>query len=168
MKALNTAIDRERDRVREIGDDLSGWRRWGPYVSDRSWGTVREDYSHDGNAWGYLTYDKARAKAYRWGEDGIAGLCDRYQLLCFAPTFWNERDPHLKERLFGVTPLEGNHGEDVKEYYFHIDNTPTHSYMCLLYKIPAGGVSVPRAHRAQSEPRRTRSGVRAARYGGVR
>jgi Mannosylglycerate hydrolase MGH1-like glycoside hydrolase domain len=136
MKAPETAIDRERDRVREIGDDLSGWRRWGPYLSDRSWGTVREDYSHDGNAWGYLIYDKARAKAYRWGEDGIAGLCDRYQLLCFAPTFWNERDPHLKERLFGVNPYEGNHGEDVKEYYFHIDNTPTHSYMCLLYKYP--------------------------------
>ena len=129
-------IDRERERVREIRDDLSGWRRWGPYVSDRSWGTVREDYSHDGNAWAYLTYDKARAKAYRWGEDGIAGLCDRYQLLCFAPAFWNERDPHLKERLFGVNPYEGNHGEDVKEYYFHVDNTPSHSYMCLLYKYP--------------------------------
>jgi len=129
-------IDAERERVREITDDLSGWRRWGPYVSDRSWGTVREDYSHDGNAWGYLTYDKARAKAYRWGEDGIAGICDRYQLLCFAPAFWNERDPHLKERLFGVNPYEGNHGEDVKDYYFHVDNTPTHSYMCLLYKYP--------------------------------
>ena len=129
-------IDRERERVREIRDDLSGWRRWGPYVSDRSWGTVREDYSHDGNAWAYLTYDKARAKAYRWGEDGIAGLCDRYQLLCFAPAFWNEHDPHLKERLFGVNPYEGNHGEDVKEYYFHVDNTPSHSYMCLLYKYP--------------------------------
>ncbi|MFZ2136966.1 MAG: glucosidase, partial [Xanthobacteraceae bacterium] len=136
MTASETAIDRERERVREMGDDLSGWRRWGPYVSDRSWGTVREDYSHDGNAWAYLTYDKARAKAYRWGDDGIAGLCDRYQLLCFAPAFRNERDPHLKERLFGVNPYEGNHGEDVKEYYFHVDNTPTHSYMCLLYKYP--------------------------------
>jgi hypothetical protein len=130
------ALEPERARVREMVDDLSGWRRWGPYVSDRSWGTVREDYSHDGDAWGYLTYDKARAKAYRWGEDGIAGICDRYQLLCFAPAFWNERDPHLKERLFGVTPYEGNHGEDVKEYYFHVDNTPSHSYMCLLYKYP--------------------------------
>jgi hypothetical protein len=136
MKRAEPAIDRERERVREITDDLSGWRRWGPYVSDRSWGTVREDYSHDGNAWGYLTYDTARAKAYRWGEDGIAGLCDRYQRLCFAPAFWNERDPHLKERLFGVNPYEGNHGEDVKDYYFHVDNTPTHSYMCLLYKYP--------------------------------
>ncbi|HWO17853.1 MAG TPA: glucosidase [Kofleriaceae bacterium] len=130
------AIDRERERVRSFSDDLSGWRRWGPYLSDRSWGTVREDYSENGDAWSYLTYDRARAKAYRWGEDGIAGICDRYQLLCFAPAFWNERDPHLKERLFGVTPHEGNHGEDVKEYYFHVDNTPSHSYMCLLYKYP--------------------------------
>ncbi|HSD91294.1 MAG TPA: glucosidase [Kofleriaceae bacterium] len=129
-------IDHERERVRAVTDDATGWRRWGPYLSDRSWGTVREDYSADGNAWGYLTYDAARAKAYRWGEDGIAGISDRYQLLCFAPTFWNERDPHLKERLFGVTPYEGNHGEDVKEYYFHVDNTPTHSYMAMLYKYP--------------------------------
>jgi hypothetical protein len=129
-------VIRERERVRDVGDDHGGWRRWGPYLADRTWGTVREDYSTNGDAWGYLTYDKARAKAYRWGEDGIAGISDRYQVLCFAPTFWNERDPHLKERLFGVVPSEGNHGEDVKEYYFHVDNTPTHSYMCLLYKYP--------------------------------
>jgi hypothetical protein len=128
--------DHERERLREITDDAHGWRRWGPYVSDRAWGTVREDYSADGNAWAHLTYDAARAKAYRWGEDGIAGICDRYQLLCFAPAFWNEHDPHLKERLFGVTPAEGNHGEDVKDYYFHVDNTPTHSYMAMLYKYP--------------------------------
>jgi mannosylglycerate hydrolase MGH1-like protein len=133
-----STVDKERERVKEIRDDLSGWRRWGPYLADRSWGTVREDYSGDGNAWGYLTYDKARAKAYRWGDDGIAGICDRYQLLCFAPAFWNERDPHLKERLFGLNPNEGNHGEDVKDYYFHVDNTPTHSYMALLYKYPQG------------------------------
>ena len=130
------SFDKERERASSIRDDLSGWRRWGPYLADRSWGTVREDYSADGNAWGFVTYDSARAKAYRWGEDGIAGICDRYQLLCFAPTFWNGRDGHLKERLFGVNPHEGNHGEDVKEYYFHVDNTPTHSYMCLLYKYP--------------------------------
>src|SRR4051812_6011781 len=142
-------IDRERERVREIGDDLSGWRRWGPYVSDRSWGTVREDYSHDGNAWGYLTYDKARAKAYRWGEDGIAGLCDRYQLLCFGPAFWNERDPHLKERLFGVNPYDGNHGEDVKEYYFHVDNNADPFVHVPSLQVPTGGVSVPPAHRAK-------------------
>src|SRR5262249_21342361 len=92
MPDTSDEIDRERERVREIRDDLSGWRRWGPYLSDRSWGSVREDYSEDGNAWMYLSYDKARAKAYRWGEDGIAGICDRYQLLCFAPAFWNERD----------------------------------------------------------------------------
>jgi hypothetical protein len=97
---------------------------------------VREDYSSDGNAWAYLTYDHARAKAYRWGEDGIAGICDRFQLLAFAPAFWNGKDAHLKERFFGVNPYEGNHGEDVKEYYFHVDNTPTHSYMALLYKYP--------------------------------
>ncbi len=131
-----SALDRERERTDEIRDDLSPWRRWGPYLSDWAWGTVREDYSADGNAWEYLPYAHARAKAYRWGEDGIAGICDRFQVLCFAPAFWNERDSHLKERLFGVNPYEGNHGEDVKEYYFHVDNTPTHSYMRLLYKYP--------------------------------
>jgi Glycosyl hydrolase family 63 C-terminal domain len=110
------------------------WRRWGPYVSDRAWGTVREDYSANGDAWDFLTHDTARSKAYRWGEDGIAGICDRYQLLVFAPAFWNGRDPILKERFFGLNPLEGNHGEDVKEYYFYLDNTPTHSYMRMLYK----------------------------------
>ena len=129
---------REQERIDEISDDISGWRRWGPYLSDRAWGTVREDYSENGDAWRYLPYDQARARAYRWGEDGIAGICDRFQLLCFAPAFWNERDPHLKERFFGVNPHEGNHGEDVKEYYFHVDNTPTHSYMKLLYKYPHG------------------------------
>jgi hypothetical protein len=127
---------KERERLKEIRDDISSWRRWGPYLSDRAWGTVREDYSADGNAWQYLSYDKARAKAFRWGDDGIAGVCDRYQILCFAFAFWNGRDSHLKERFFGVTPHEGNHGEDVKEYYFHVDNTPTHSYMKLRYRYP--------------------------------
>jgi hypothetical protein len=126
----------EHLRLQEVHDDATGWRRWGPYLSDRAWATVREDYSPNGDAWHYLPHDLARSKAYRWGEDGIAGICDRYQLLCFAPAFWNEKDPILKERLFGVTPHEGNHGEDVKEYYFHVDNTPTHSYMKLLYKYP--------------------------------
>ena len=126
----------EHRRLLEITDDVYSWRRWGPYVSDRAWATVREDYSADGNAWSFLPHDLARSKAYRWGEDGIAGICDRYQLLCFAPAFWNGRDPILKERLFGLTPAEGNHGEDVKEYYFHLDNTPTHSYMKFLYKYP--------------------------------
>ena len=112
------------------------WRRWGPYLSERSWGTVREDYSADGNAWNYLPHDLARSKAYRWGEDGIGGISDRYQLLCFALAFWNGKDPILKERMFGLTCSEGNRGEDVKEYYFYLDNTPTHSYMKMLYKYP--------------------------------
>ena len=128
----------EQQRLNEIQDDVSGWRRWGPYVSERSWASVREDYSADGNAWAYLPHDFARSKAYRWGEDGIAGICDRYQLLCFAPAFWNGKDAILKERLFGLTSEEGNHGEDVKEYYFHLDNTPTHSYMKYVYKYPQG------------------------------
>ncbi|MFM8987031.1 MAG: MGH1-like glycoside hydrolase domain-containing protein, partial [Planctomycetia bacterium] len=128
--------DPEAARIREIRNDASGWRRWGPYLSDRSWGTVREDYSPTGDAWRHLTYDQSRSKAYRWGEDGIAGLSDRFQRLCFAPAFWNGRDGHLKERLFGLTPWEGNHGEDVKECYWHVDNTPTHSFMSLLYRYP--------------------------------
>jgi hypothetical protein len=123
-------------RVQAIGDDASGWRRWGPYLSDRSWGTVREDYSPDGDAWRYLPYEVSRSKAYRWGEDGIAGVSDRFQLLCLAPAFWNGADTHLKERLFGLTPLEGNHGEDAKEYWFHVDNTPSHSFMHLRYRYP--------------------------------
>src|ERR1700736_5333019 len=129
-------MTKEHQRLDEIKDDIWGWRRWGPYVSDRAWATVREDYSADGNAWGHLPHDLARSKANRWGEDGIAGICDRYQILIFAPVFWNARDPILKERLFGLTQEEGNHGEDVKEYYFHVDNTPTHSFMKLLYKYP--------------------------------
>lgn len=127
---------KEHQRLSEIRDDATSWRQWGPYVSDRSWGSVREDYSPDGNAWDFLPFDLAASKAYRWGEDGIAGLCDRYQLLVLAPAFWNGRDPILKERLFGLTPGQGNHGEDVKEYYFYLDNTPTHSYMRFLYKYP--------------------------------
>lgn len=112
------------------------WRKWGPYVADRSWGTVREDYSEWGNAWDFFPHDLARSKAYRWGEDAIGGICDRYQILVFAPAFWNGRDPILKERLFGVQSSEGNHGEDVKEYYYYLDSTPTHSYMRMLYKYP--------------------------------
>ncbi len=112
------------------------WRKWGPYVSDRSWATVREDYSPDGRAWDYFPHDLARSKAYRWGEDGIAGICDRYQLLVFALALWNGRDPILKERMFGLSSPEGNHGEDAKEYWYYLDNTPTHSYMRMLYKYP--------------------------------
>ena len=135
-KTLHVPLTVEHRRL--AGDDASvaGWRRWGPYVSDRSWGTVREDYSANGHAWGFLTHDQARSKAYRWGEDAIAGICDRYQILAFAPAFWNGVDPILKERLFGLTPHEGNHGEDVKEYYFYLDNLPSHAYMRCLYKYP--------------------------------
>lgn len=112
------------------------WQKWGPYLSDRQWGIVREDYSRDGQAWLYTTHDMARSKAYRWGEEGIAGISDDKQLLCFALAFWNGKDPILKERYFGLTPMEGNHGEDVKEYYYYLDNTPTHSYMKMVYKYP--------------------------------
>ena len=108
----------------------------GSYVAERAWGTVREDYSADGNAWDYFSHDAARSRAYRWGEDGLAGICDRYQMIVFALAFWNERDPILKERAFGLVPSEANHGEDVKEYYFYLDNTPSHSYMKYLYKYP--------------------------------
>ncbi|MGH9774579.1 MAG: MGH1-like glycoside hydrolase domain-containing protein [Candidatus Acidiferrales bacterium] len=119
-----------------LSEIVPPWHRWGPYLSERAWGTVREDYSPDGSAWTYLPHDMARSKAYRWGEDGIAGICDRYQILCFALALWNGRDPILKERMFGLTPMEANHGEDVKEYYFYLDSTPTHSYMKMLYKYP--------------------------------
>ncbi len=112
------------------------WRAWGPYLSERQWGTVREDYSDGGDAWSYFTHDQARSRAYRWGEDGLAGISDDKQRLCLALALWNERDPILKERLFGLTNAEGNHGEDVKEYYFYVDNVPTHSYQRYLYKYP--------------------------------
>jgi serine/threonine protein kinase len=148
---LFLAAEPARPWQKVINDE---WRRWGPYLSDRSWATVREDYSADGDAWGYLPHDLARSKAYRWGEDGIAGVCDCYQLLCFAPAFWNGKDPILKERFFGLTPAEGNHGEDVKEYYFHSDNTPTHSYMRLLYKYPQ--VAYPYAQLIEENRRRGR------------
>jgi hypothetical protein len=126
----------EEIRLSEARDRHRHWKRWGPYLSERAWGTVREDYSADGNAWGYFPHDHARSRAYRWNEDGIAGICDRRQLICFALALWNERDPILKERLFGLTGKEGNHGEDVKECYFYLDSTPTHSYMKYLYKYP--------------------------------
>ena len=114
----------------------SPWRKWGPYLSERQWGTVREDYSPNGDAWEYFTHDQARSRAYHWGEDGLAGFCDLKQRLCFALALWNGKDPILKERLFGLSNAEGNHGEDVKEYYFYLDSTPTHSYMKYLYKYP--------------------------------
>ena len=126
----------ERDRLRAARQGTAAWKRWGPYLSERQWGTVREDYSESGDAWGYFTHDQARSRAYRWGEDGLAGLCDDGQRLCVAIALWNGADPILKERLFGLTNSEGNHGEDVKEYYFYLDSTPTHSYLKYLYKYP--------------------------------
>jgi hypothetical protein len=127
----NGLMNAEQARLKE-----TGWKKWGPYVSDRQWGTVREDYSANGDAWGYITHDMARSKTYRWGEEGIAGICDNEQLLCFAIALWNKKDPIIKERYFGLSNPEGNHGEDVKELYYYLDNTPTHSYMKMLYKYP--------------------------------
>src|SRR5947207_1104043 len=126
----------EHDRLEGAREQKLRWKRWGPYLSERQWGTVREDYSESGNAWDYFTHDQARARAYRWGEDGLAGISDDRQQLCFALALWNGKDPILKERLFGLTNSESNHGEDVKEYYFYLDSTPTHSYMKYLYKYP--------------------------------
>jgi hypothetical protein len=128
-------LEAEARRLEEAGDGVP-WRRWGPYLSERQWGTVREDYSESGDAWGHFTHEQARSRAYRWGEDGLGGICDDRQLLCFALALWNGNDPILKERLFGLGNGEGNHGEDVKEYYFYLDSTPTHSYMKYLYKYP--------------------------------
>jgi hypothetical protein len=129
-------MTREEQRLEESRLRKLHWKRWGPYLSERQWGTVREDYSEWGTAWDYFPHDHARSRAYRWGEDGIAGICDRHQYICFALALWNGRDPILKERLFGLTGKEGNHGEDVKECYFYLDSTPTHSYMKYLYRYP--------------------------------
>jgi hypothetical protein len=126
----------EQKRLNDARETNVPWKKWGPYLSERQWGTVREDYSQDGNAWDYFTHDQSRSRAYRWGEDGLAGISDDKQQLCFAVALWNGQDPILKERLFGLTNSEGNHGEDVKEYYFYLDSTPTHSYMKYLYKYP--------------------------------
>jgi hypothetical protein len=136
MSAGDAIAGAERVRLEEARDGRVRWRAWGPYLSERQWGTVREDYSESGDAWSYFSHDQARSRAYRWGEDGLAGICDSRQRLCLALALWNGRDPILKERLFGLTNGEGNHGEDVKEYYFYLDSTPTHSYMKYLYKYP--------------------------------
>src|SRR5882724_8375342 len=133
---LEDDMNAEEKRREESRTRKEHWKRWGPYVSDRAWGTVREDYSATGEAWEYFPHDHARSRAYRWNEDGLAAICDRHQFVCFGIALWNQADPILKERLFGLTGNEGNHGEDVKEYYFHLDSTPTHSYMKFLYKYP--------------------------------
>src|SRR3954467_4402738 len=126
----------EHARLAESSDMSAPWRQWGPYLAGRQWGTVREDYSEDGDAWNSFPFDHAHARAYRWGEDGLGGMCDRSGFLNFSVALWNGRDPILKERLFGLTNEEGNHGEDVKELYYYLDGTPTHAYMRMLYKYP--------------------------------
>src|SRR5882757_10779528 len=126
----------EAERILARDQRREAWDLWGPYLSERQWGTVREDYSADGDAWSYFPHDQARSRAYRWGEDGLLGLSDNEGRICFAPAFWNGKDRILKERLFGLTNGEGNHGEDVKESYFYLDSTPTHSYFKALYKYP--------------------------------
>lgn len=130
------ATSQEHERLSESPGDGDPWRFWGPYVSARQWGTVREDYSADGDAWSFFPFNHAHARAYRWGEDGIAGICDRFGFLNLAVALWNRSDDRLKERLFGLTNAEGNHGEDVKEYWWHLDATPTHSWAQHLYRYP--------------------------------
>jgi len=150
-RSYDVAEQKRLNDARELG---TPWKKWGPYLSERQWGTVREDYSEDGNAWDYFSHDQSRSRAYRWGEDGLGGISDDKQRLCFALALWNERDPILKERLFGLTNSEGNHGEDVKEYYFYLDSTPTHSYMKCLYKYPQR--EYPYAELVENNRRRSR------------
>ena len=154
----------ESKRLQEAREQKVHWKKWGPYLSERQWGTVREDYSENGDAWNFFTHDQARSRAYRWGEDGLAGISDDKQRLCFALALWNGKDPILKERLFGLTNSEGNHGEDVKEYYFYLDSTPTHSYMKYLYKYPQAAYPYAdlRGDEPPAHPRR--DGVRAPRH----
>ena len=147
-------MTKEEERLEEDRRRKANWKRWGPYLADRQWGTVREDYSPAGNVWEYLPHDHARSRAYRWGEDGIGGISDRHQYICFALALWNGKDPFLKERLFGLTGNQGNHGEDVKEYYFNLDSTPTHSYMKFLYKYPQ--CEFPYAQLVEENRRRTK------------
>ena len=139
-KSVETPPDLEQNaehlRLAEAHEHAKPWYLWGPYLTERQWGTVREDYSPNGTAWDFFPHDHARSRTYRWGEDGLLGISDEQSRLCFALSLWNEADPILKERLFGLTGSEGNHGEDVKEYYYFLDNTPTHSYMKALYKYP--------------------------------
>ena len=147
-------MTREEQRLEESQQRKVNWKRWGPYLSERQWGTVREDYSAGGTAWEYFPHDHARSRAYRWGEDGIGGFSDRHQRICFALALWNGHDPILKERLFGLNGHEGNHGEDVKECYFYLDGTPTHSYMKMLYKYPQA--EFPYARLVDENRRRTK------------
>src|SRR2546430_14265862 len=160
-------MTQEEMRLSESGARRKHWKRWGPYLSERAWGTVREDYSQYGTAWENLSHDHARSRAYRWNEDGLAGISDRKQTICFALALWNERDPILKERIFGLTGNEGNHGEDVKEDYFYLDSTPTHSYMKYLYKDPQAEFPYARLGEEHPPPDRRGPGVRLMGTGGV-
>ena len=152
---MHSADTPEHHRIEESRQRRAHWNRWGPYLSERAWGTVREDYSPAGTAWEDFPHEHARSRAYRWNEDGIAGLCDRHQQICFAVALWNTRDPFLKERLFGLSGNQGNHGEDVKECYFYLDSTPTHSYMRCLYKYPQA--EFPYAQLVEENARRGRA-----------
>ena len=154
----------EHERLEQARAGEVAWKAWGPYLSERQWGTVREDYSDGGDAWNYFTHDQARSRAYRWGEDGIAGICDERQRLCLALALWNGADPILKERMFGLTNGEGNHGEDVKEYWFYLDSTPTHSYLKCQYKYPQRAFPYDDLRRDQRPPGQAGHGVRAARH----
>src|SRR5438067_11522382 len=152
--AVETAESR---RLEEARQRIRDWKRWGPYVSERAWGTVREDYSADGTAWEHFPHDHARSRAYRWSEDGLAGVCDDRQTLCLALVFWNGRDPILKERIFGLTGNEGNHGEDAKEHWFYLDSTPTHCWMRWRYmypqaEFPYGELVAENRRRGRGEP----------------
>src|ERR1041384_1017238 len=153
--AETNEIGAEQRRLIEDVPRVANWKRWGPYLSERQWGTVREDYSPYGSCWEYFPHDHARSRVYRWGEDGLLGICDREGRLCFALALWNGRDPILKERLFGLNINEGNHGEDFKECYFYLDSTPTHSYMRALYKYPQA--EFPYARLREENQRRSRS-----------
>ena len=149
----------EQIRLDEARQQKASWKKWGPYLSERQWGTVREDYSENGDAWNFFTHDHSRSRAYRWGEDGIAGISDDHQHLCFSLALWNGKDPILKERLFGLTNSEGNHGEDVKESYFYLDSTPTHSSHEVPLQVPARGVSLRRPGGDESAAGPSRHGV---------
>ena len=162
--AADEGATAETRRLAEARARTAHWKRWGPYLAERQWGTVREDYSPRGTVWEYFPHDHARSRAYRWGEDGLLGISDNHQRLCFALALWNQRDPILKERLFGLAGPEGNHGEDVKECYFYLDATPTHSYLRALYKYPQREYPYARLDRGERAARARRARVRAPRH----
>ena len=155
----------EQTRLAEADASTKPWRKFGPYVAERQWGTVREDYSATGDAWNFTTHDQARSRAYRWGEEALAGFCDDQQRLCFGLGLWNGQDPILKERLFGLSGTEGNHGEDVKEVYYYLDATPTHSYQRMLYKYPQHAFPLRVAGAGKCSPRPDEARIRADGHG---